>query len=94
MNITELRYLVAIMQWGSVNAAAKQLYAAQPNISKALKNLEEEYHIRIFERSSTGMIPTEQGRRFIEQAERVRKGWFPRNPKRHYSFEDTKESDR
>ena len=71
MNITELRYLVAIMQWGSVSAAAKQLYAAQPNISKALKNLEEEYKIRIFERSSTGMIPTEQGRHFIRQAERV-----------------------
>ena len=30
----------------------------------------------------------------FEQAERVRKGWFPRNPKRHYSFDDTKESDR
>ncbi len=71
MNITELRYLVAIMQWGAVSAAAKQRYAAQPNISKALKNLEEEYHIRIFERSSTGMIPTEQGKRFIAQAQRV-----------------------
>lgn len=41
------------------------------NVSKALKNLEEEYGIRIFERSSTGMIPTEQGRHFIRQAERV-----------------------
>ena len=71
MNITELRYLVAIKKWGSVSAAAKQLYAAQPNVSKALKNLEEEYGLRIFERSSTGMIPTEQGRRFIEQAARV-----------------------
>ncbi len=71
VNITELRYLVAIMKWGSVSAAAKQLYAAQPNVSKALKNLEEEYDLRIFERSSTGMIPTEQGRHFIEQAERV-----------------------
>ena len=71
MNITELRYLVAIRKWGSVSAAAKQLYAAQPNVSKALKNLEEEYGIRIFERSSTGMIPTEQGRHFIRQAERV-----------------------
>ena len=40
-------------------------------MSKALKNLEEEYGIRIFERSSTGMIPTEQGRHFIRQAERV-----------------------
>ena len=71
MNITELRYLVAIMKWGSVSAAAKQMYAAQPNVSKALKNLEEEYGLRIFERSSTGMIPTEQGKHFIEQAERV-----------------------
>ena len=71
MNITELRYLVAIMKWGSVSAAAKQLYAAQPNVSKALKNLEEEYGLRIFERSSTGMIPTEQGKRFIRQAQRV-----------------------
>lgn len=71
MNITELRYLVAVMKWGSVSAAAKQLYAAQPNVSKALKNLEEEYNLRIFERSSTGMIPTEQGRHFIEQAARV-----------------------
>ena len=53
MNITELRYLVAIMECGSVSAAAKRLYAAQPNVSKALKNLEEEYHLRIFERSST-----------------------------------------
>ena len=41
MNITELRYLVAIMECGSVSAAAKRLYAAQPNVSKALKNLEE-----------------------------------------------------
>lgn len=71
MNITELRYLVAIMKWGSVSAAAKQLYAAQPNVSKALKNLEQEYGMRIFERSSTGMIPTEQGKRFIAQAQRV-----------------------
>ena len=71
MNITELRYLVAIMKWGSVSAAAKQLYAAQPNVSKALKNLEKEYGVRIFERSSTGMIPTEQGKRFIAQAQRV-----------------------
>ena len=76
MNITELRYLVAIMKWGSVSAAAKQMYAAQPNVSKALKNLEEEYGIRMFERSSTGMIPTEQGRHFIEQAQRVRSHWL------------------
>ena len=53
MNITELRSLVAIRKWGSVSAAATQLYAAQPNVLKALKKLEEESRIRIFERSST-----------------------------------------
>ena len=36
MTITELRYLVAIKKWGSVSAAAKQLYAAQPNVSKVM----------------------------------------------------------
>ena len=77
MNITELRYLVAIMKWGSVSAAAKQMYAAQPNVSKALKNLEEEYGIRMFERSSTGMIPTEQGRHFIEQALPAARAMWP-----------------
>ncbi len=71
MNITELRYLVAIRKFGSVSAAAKQLYVAQPNMSKALKNLEAEYDLRIFDRSSTGMIPTEQGERFIEHAQKV-----------------------
>ena len=40
-------------------------------MSKALKNLEEEYGLRIFERSSTGMIPTEQGKRFIRQAQQM-----------------------
>lgn len=71
MNITELRYLAAIVKWGSVSAAAKHLYVAQPNISKALKNLEEEYHLRIFDRTPTGMQPTEPGRQFIAQAGRV-----------------------
>ncbi len=40
------------------------------NVSKALKNLEEEYGIRIFERSSTGMIPTG-----LTAATKPRKNW-------------------
>ncbi len=63
------------MKWGSVSAAAKQLYAAQPNVSKALKNLEEEYRLRIFERSSTGMIPTEQGGISSSRPQRVLQRW-------------------
>lgn len=71
MNLTELKYIVAIAQYGSVNAAAREMYVAQPNISKAIKNLEEEFGIRLFERSSAGMVPTEEGHRFILQSKRI-----------------------
>lgn len=71
MNLTELKYIVAIARYGSVNAAAKEVYVAQPNLSKAIKNLEAEFGIRLFERSSTGMAPTEEGQSFIVQAKKI-----------------------
>ena len=55
MNITELRYIIEIAQCGSVSAASKRLYVAQPNISKAIRNLEEEYQIQLFVRTARGM---------------------------------------
>ena len=52
MNITELRYIIEIAQCGSVSAASKRLYVAQPNISKAIRSLEEEYQIQLFVRAA------------------------------------------
>ena len=71
MNITELRYIIEIAQCGSVSAASKRLYVAQPNISKAIRNLEEEYQIQLFVRTARGMVPTREGQQFIAQARRV-----------------------
>ena len=71
MELKQLEYFTIVCEKGSFSQAAECLYTSQPNVSKALKNLEEEYGVRIFERSSTGMIPTEQGKRFIAQAQRV-----------------------
>ena len=70
MNITELRYLSPSCS-GVGERCSKAAVCGPAQHQQGAENLEEEYHIRIFERSSTGMIPTEQGRRFIEQAERV-----------------------
>ena len=71
MNITELRYIIEIAQCGSVSAASKRLYVAQPNISKAIRNLEEEYQIQLFVRTARGMVPTREGQQFIAQARQV-----------------------
>ena len=71
MNITELRYIIEIAQCGSVSAASKRLYVAQPNISKAIRSLEEEYQIQLFVRTARGMVPTREGQQFIAQARQV-----------------------
>jgi len=52
MNLTDLHYVVEIDKSGSISKAAKELYVAQPNLSKAIKHLEREFGISIFERSS------------------------------------------
>ena len=56
MNITELRYIIEIAQCGSVSAASKRLYVAQPNISKAIRSLEEEYQIQLFVRRAQSLL--------------------------------------
>ena len=71
MEFKQLESYIAIVKYKNLTTAAEAMGISQPTISIHLKNLEEEYGLRIFERSSTGMIPTEQGRRFIEQAARV-----------------------
>ena len=67
MNITELRYIIEIAQCGSVSAASKRLYVAQPNISKAIRNLEEEYQIQLFVRTARGMAPTREGQQLLRR---------------------------
>ena len=43
MNLTDLHYVVEIDKSGSISKAAKELYVAQPNLSKAIKHLEREF---------------------------------------------------
>ena len=68
MNTQHLKYALEIERTGSISQAAENLYTAQPNLSKAIKELEEGMGYAIFERSSRGMIPTAQGERFLALA--------------------------
>ncbi len=68
MNTTQMKYALEIAQTGSMTAAAQNLYLSQPNLSKAIKELEEEIGIKIFNRSTKGVKPTNEGKEFLANA--------------------------
>ena len=61
MNILHLKYAAEIAKTGSLNKAAENLYMGQPNLSRAIKELESSLGITIFRRSSKGMVATPEG---------------------------------
>lgn len=71
MNTMHLRYAVEIEKTGSISQAANNLFMSQPNLSKAIKELETALHITIFQRSSKGVTPTPKGRQFLISAKRI-----------------------
>lgn len=64
MNTQFFRYAVEIEKTGSITKAAQNLFMAQPNLSKAVKEMEEQLGYAVFERTQSGMLPTEKGRNF------------------------------
>jgi len=65
MKFEQIRYVMAVYQTGSISKAAKQLYLSQPNISNALKNLEQELGVELFVRDTGGIRFTEAGMAFV-----------------------------
>lgn len=68
MTIQQLQYVLEISRTGSVSKAAKTLYLSQPNLSNAIKNLENELGITIFERTPMGMQLTASGMKLAKKA--------------------------
>lgn len=71
MTLQQLRYLIAISEYGSINAAAQNLYASQSNLSTAIKELEQELGITIFTRSNRGVTLTNDGTELLGYARQV-----------------------
>lgn len=68
MELTPLRYLVAIAEHGHMTRAADALGVSQPALSAALKKLEAEVGAPLFDRTGRGVEPTEAGRAMLEHA--------------------------
>lgn len=71
MNTLYFKYALEVEHTHSITKAAYNLYMAQPNLSKAIKELEETLGIVIFERTSKGVIPTAKGKEFLEYAKKI-----------------------
>lgn len=71
MRIQQLEYLERIIEAGSINEAAKRLFLTQPSLSNAVKELENEMGIQIFQRSSGGISLTAEGREFMTYSKQI-----------------------
>ena len=68
MNLLHMKYALEVAKAGSVNKAAEELLIAQPNLSRAIKELEQSLGIAIFDRSARGMRLTPDGEVFVNYA--------------------------
>ena len=73
MNLIYLKYAVEVAACGSINKAAEKLYIGQPNLSRAIKDLESSLGVAIFGRSSKGMEITPEGEIFLGYAKSILK---------------------
>lgn len=71
MTLTELRYIVAVARERHFGRAAQGCFVSQPTLSIAIKKLEDELGIILFERGGSEITVTEIGERVVEQAQRV-----------------------
>jgi LysR family hydrogen peroxide-inducible transcriptional activator len=71
MTLTELKYIVAVAREKHFGHAAEACFVAQPTLSVAIKKLEDELGVIIFERGGTEISMTPLGAQIVAQAERV-----------------------
>jgi LysR family hydrogen peroxide-inducible transcriptional activator len=71
MTLTELKYIVAVARAKHFGHAAESCYVAQPTLSVAIKKLEDELGVVLFERGGSEVSVTPLGAQIVAQAERV-----------------------
>jgi DNA-binding transcriptional LysR family regulator len=71
MTLQQLKYIIKIVECGSISEAAKQLYISQPSLSNAVRELEKELGIEIFYRTTKGISLSVDGTEFLSYARQV-----------------------
>lgn len=71
MEFRQLQHFVAIVETGSISAAARHLYLAQPAISSSIKKLESELKMPLLHRRERGVSLTGAGQQFLQHARQI-----------------------
>jgi DNA-binding transcriptional LysR family regulator len=71
LDLRQIHYFVVVVEEGQMTRAAARLHIAQPALSQAIAKLETDLGVRLFERHSRGVTPTEPGAAFYERASRA-----------------------
>lgn len=71
LTLQQLRYVIEVANRGSINEAAKRLFITQPSLSNAIRDLEEELQLSIFDRSNKGITLSKEGIEFLSYARQV-----------------------
>jgi len=71
VTLTELKYLIAVAEEQHFGRAAERSHVSQPSLSAAIKNIEGELGVRVFERSKRGVAVTEVGAEIVAQVRRT-----------------------
>lgn len=71
MTLQQLNYIITISEAGSINRAAEKLYVSQPSLTSAIKELEKELGIVLFNRTGRGVTLTAEGMDFLPYARQV-----------------------
>ncbi len=71
MTLRHMRIFIAVYEGKSMTVAAKKLFIAQPSVSLAIKELEDYYGVKLFDRISRRLHITEQGKEFYKYASHI-----------------------
>ena len=71
MNTRQLRHLLAVVELGSVSAAAEHVHLSQPALSRSLRALEDELRAPLFDRHERRLVPTPFAQAYLARARRI-----------------------
>ncbi len=92
MTFNQLKYVVKIAETGNISEAANKLFISQPSLTNAIRSLEKEMQINIFNRTNKGVTLTQEGKEFLayarqvlEQTDLLEARFMHSKPKPHFS---------